>query len=94
LSRWDGTCCQEKVEVGGYWEVSNIEILPTIKLSCRKSVITQTSSGIQVTNNNDLTNSTEFGNVQAKGVEMGFCIQVTIFMKEVRRILRWNVRAA
>jgi hypothetical protein len=68
--------------------------LPSSKFRFGGPIITQSSSGIQVTNNNDLTNNTEFGNVLAEGIEVGFCIQITIFMEEIGGILRGDVGAA
>jgi hypothetical protein len=82
-ARRDVTCCQEDIEVGGNWQVSYIEVLPFSHFRIGESIISMTSSGIEISNHNDLTNCSKFGIVRTEGIEMGSSIQVAVFVFEV-----------
>ena len=82
-ARRDVTCCQEDIEVGGNWQVSNIEVLPFSHFRIGETVVSMTSSGIKITDHNDLTTRCKFGNVKTEGVEMGSGIQIAVLVFEV-----------
>ena len=79
----DVACCQEDIEVRGNWHVSNIEVLPFSHFRIRETIVSMTSSGIKISNHNDLTTRCKFGNVRTEGVEMGSGIQIVILVFEV-----------
>jgi hypothetical protein len=57
--------------------------LPFGQVRVRPTVVIHTSSGIQITDDNDLTNRSEFGDVHVESVEMCLCIQIAILIVEV-----------